>query len=85
MSAPRHTRQAVGALTAAARAERDWAEWLVGVIAATAANVGSTDELLRGRDGSWEASLVRQILAAAVGPDDEWLQPPTEPRSEAER
>jgi hypothetical protein len=58
----------------------DWAEFVTLAVAGAAANIGSTDEALAGRPGSWEAALVRDLLAAAVGPHDEQLhQHRTEP------
>jgi hypothetical protein len=52
-------------------AERcDWAEFVTLAVAGAAANIGSTDEALAGRPGSWEAACVRDMLAATVGPDD---------------
>jgi hypothetical protein len=34
---------------------------------------GSTDALTAGRPGSWEASLVDQLVKGTVGHDDEYL------------
>lgn len=45
-----------------------------------AANVGGVDALLAGRDGSWEADLVRQAVEGTAGTDDRnLLAPRTEP------
>jgi hypothetical protein len=64
-----HTREAIAVLTAAARAERDFAGWLAPVLATVAAGVGSADALLVGRPGSWEAADVRHLVEGTVGPD----------------
>lgn len=40
----------------------DFAEIACHVLTAVAANVGSVEDLLAGRPGSWEADLVRQIV-----------------------
>jgi hypothetical protein len=52
----------------------DWAEFVTNALAGAAANVGSTEQALAGRPGSWEAAGVRGLLAGTVGPDDEHLQ-----------
>jgi hypothetical protein len=55
-------------------AERcDWAEFVTPAVAGAAANIGSTDEALAARSGSWEAACVRDMLSATVGPDDHGL------------
>ena len=51
----------------------DWAEFVTLAVAGAAANVGSTEQALAGRPGSWEADSVRAMLASTVGPDDEHL------------
>ena len=51
----------------------DWAEFVTLALAGAAANVGSVDRALEGRPGSWEASLVRQLLAGTLGEGDEHL------------
>jgi len=63
---------AVG-LTRVARAGGDVAEAVAVALARAAAAVGGSEELLSGRLGSWEAALVRQILAGTVGSRDEML------------
>jgi hypothetical protein len=40
------------------------------------ARVGSGDELVIGRPGSWEASLVDQLVKGTVGHHDEYLPTP---------
>lgn len=51
----------------------DFADFLASALAAVAANVGGQATLLAGRSGSWEADLVRQLVAGTVGYDDEHL------------
>jgi hypothetical protein len=72
-SIPAHTVAAVEAVTAAVAAEHDFAGWLAAVLATAAAQLGSSAALTAGRSGSWEAALVRQLLAGTVGEDDEAL------------
>ncbi len=65
---------AVDALTEAALTTRkghplDVAGFVAVVLAAVTANVGSLDRLLAGRPGSWEASLVGQLVEGTVGHD----------------
>jgi len=71
-----YTRQAADALTRAARAEHDFAGWLAAVLAAAAGRLGSSDALTAGRPGSWEASLVDQLVKGTVGYSDEYLPGP---------
>ena len=75
MSAP-YTGPAVHAITQAARAEHDFAGWLAHVLAAAAGQLGGSDELTIGRPGSWEASLVDQLVKGTVGHGDEYLPGP---------
>jgi hypothetical protein len=72
-SVPAHTRAAVDALTRAVNKEHDFAGWLAGVLAQVAARKGSSGALTAGRPGSWEASLVDQLVKGTVGHDDEYL------------
>jgi transcriptional regulator with XRE-family HTH domain len=51
----------------------DWAEFVTLALAGAAANIGSTEQILAGRPGSWEAERVRQTLQSTVGVDDEDL------------
>jgi transcriptional regulator with XRE-family HTH domain len=51
----------------------DWAEFVTHALAGAAANIGSTEQILAGRPGSWEAERVRQTLQSTVGVDDEDL------------
>src|SRR5258708_3714401 len=71
-----YTRQAAAAITRAARSEHDFAGWLAAVIATAAGQLGSSDALTGGRPGSWEASLVDQLVKGTVGYGDEYLPGP---------
>ena len=71
-----YTSRAVAAVTHAARHEHDFGGWLAQVLAAAAGRLGSSDELTEGRPGSWEASLVDQLLKGTVGHDDKYLPEP---------
>ena len=73
---PAYTREAVKAMTRAVDAEHDFAGWLADVLARVAARKGSSDALTAGRPGSWEASLVDQLVKGTVGYDDEYLPDP---------
>lgn len=73
---PPYTARAVAAITQAARAEHDFAGWLAGVLAEVAGQLGSSDALTEGRPGSWEASLVDQLIKGTVGYCDEYLPGP---------
>jgi hypothetical protein len=68
-----YTERATAAVLEAARDAHDFAGWLAHVLAATAAELGSTDALTAGRPGSWKADLVRQLVRGTVGPGDEYL------------
>ena len=57
----------------AARSEHDFGSWLAHVLAAAAAELGSTDALTARRPGSWEAELVQRLVKATVGWDDEYV------------
>ncbi len=74
--APHYTTRAVHAVTQAARAEHDFAGWLAAVLATAAGRLGSSDALIAGRPGSWEASLVDQLVKGTVGYADEHLPAP---------
>jgi len=71
-----YTGPAVRAITQAARDQHDFAGWLAGVLAAAAGQLGGSDELTIGRPGSWEASLVDQLVKGTVGYGDEYLPGP---------
>ena len=64
---------AITALTTAVQHEHDFAGWLADVLAAVAARHGSSYALIAGRPGSWEASLVTNLVRGTVGLDDEHL------------
>ncbi len=83
MPDPAYTRSAVKAIGRAVEAEHDFAGWLADVLARVAARAGSSDALTAGRPGSWEASLVDQLVKGTVGYDDEYL--PDVPASRAGR
>lgn len=51
----------------------DWAEFVTQALAGAAANIGSTEQILAGRPGSWEAQRVRETLQSTVGVDDIFL------------
>jgi hypothetical protein len=72
-SQPGYTRPAIDAITQAARAEHDFAGWLADVLANAAAQLGSSNALTARRPGSWEASLIDQLVKGTVGYDDELL------------
>ena len=60
-------------LEQAARDEDDFAGWLAAALAWAAAGLGSSGALTAGRPGSWEASLVDQLVKGTVGYGDEQL------------
>ena len=57
----------------------DWAAFVTLALAGAAANVGSIEEALAGRPGSWEAEMVRRTLQATVFDDKDLLRHRTEP------
>lgn len=64
-------RRVVGAGTPSEHTEPDdFAGIACHVLTAVAANIGSVDELLAGRSGSWEAALIRQVVEGTAGTDD---------------
>lgn len=71
-----YTARAVAAVIAAARAAHDFSGWLAVVLAEAAGQLGSSDALTAGRPGSWEASLVDQLVKGTVGYGDEYLPGP---------
>jgi hypothetical protein len=73
---PAYTRAAVKAIGQAVEHEHDFASWLADVLARVAARKGSSDALTAGRPGSWEASLVDQLVKGTVGYDNELLPDP---------
>ena len=57
---------------------RDFAGELSIIVTKVAANVGSSENLISGRPGSWEADLVRQLVDGTV-PEEDVLAYRTEP------
>jgi len=70
---PWWTRKAVEALAQAVEQEHGFAGWLAAVLTSVAAAKGCSDALTAGRPGSWEASLVDQLVKGTVGYDEEYL------------
>ena len=68
-----YTDHARDAIVRAVRAEQDFGGWLAGVLAAAAAELGSSYTLTAGRPASWEADLVQQLVKGTVGWGDEFL------------
>ena len=65
---------AITALTAMAREEGyDFPGRVAHVLAAVAAELGSSDALIASRPGSWEASFIDRLVKGTVGWDDEYL------------
>ena len=71
-----YTRDAYKAILDAARTEHDFAGWLAHVLADVAGQLGSSDALVEGRPGSWEADLVDRLVKGTVGYDDNYLPSP---------
>lgn len=67
------TAAAVGVLRAGLHAEADFPGWAARVLTRLAAAEGSSAALTAGRPGSWEAALVRQLVAGYAGEEDEDL------------
>jgi len=76
MTTPSYTSRAVRVVTQAARAEHDFGGWLASVLAQVAGMLGSSDALTAGRPGSWEASLVDELVKGTVGFGDDYLPRP---------
>jgi hypothetical protein len=77
---PNYTHRATTAILDAARTEHDFGGWLAHILATAAAEL--TAALTAGRPGSWEASLVDQLVHGTVGWDDDHLTAyAKEPRS----
>ena len=68
-----YTDRATTAILDAVRDEHDFSGWLAQVLATAAAELGSTAALTAGRPGSWEASLIQQLVQVTVGWDDDYL------------
>jgi len=74
-----YTQEATAAILAAVSEQHDFGGWLAGVLSSAAAELGSSDALIAGRPGSWEADLVRQLVKGTVGWDDDYLADYQEP------
>lgn len=70
---PTYTTAAIRAIRAAVDAEQDFGGWLSGVLAGAAADLGSSYALIARRPDSWEAQRVAELVAGAVGWNDEYL------------
>jgi transcriptional regulator with XRE-family HTH domain len=57
----------------------DWGAFVTEALAGAAANVGSIEQILAGRPGSWEADMVRQALRASAFDSKDLLRHRTEP------
>ncbi|BDB63540.1 hypothetical protein [Rhodococcus sp. RDE2] len=81
---PQTRSAAIAALTAIARSTHpggspvDFADVLADIVTTVAANVGSLENLLLGRSGSWEAALVAQLVEGTA-PEDQLPARRTEP------
>jgi hypothetical protein len=74
---PDHLRLAIRALTALAReTEHDFPGVIAHILAQVAGNLGSSYALIESRPGSWEASLIDDLVKGTVGHNDEYLPPP---------
>src|SRR5260370_7967734 len=74
-----HTHAAVEAIVTAVSEEQDFGGWLGSVLCRAAARLGSSEALIPGRPGSWQASLVYQLVAGTVPPRNAPLFPPRHP------
>jgi hypothetical protein len=68
-----HDHQMLAALRSAHRGGFDVGETVARALARLAAELGSSDAVLRNRPGSWEASHIAALLAGEVGADDQYL------------
>jgi hypothetical protein len=67
------TREAVRTLRIGHATVHDFSDWLASVLSSVAAELGSSDALVAGRPGSWEAAKVIELVKGTVGWDDEYL------------
>jgi ABC-type transporter Mla subunit MlaD len=65
-----HDHQLLAALRTARAAGEDVAEFVARGLARLASELGGSYEVIRNRDGSWEASVVAQLLRGTVGDDE---------------
>jgi hypothetical protein len=70
---PGYTFAAAAAVLTAAEAEHDFGSWLAGVLCQAAAHLGSSDHLVLGRSGSWEAGHILALVRNTAGYRDEHL------------
>ena len=70
---PGYTFAAAAAVTAAAGTEHDFGGWLAVILCQAAARLGSSDALVMGRSGSWEATHVLGLVRGTAGWADEYL------------
>lgn len=73
MTRDEYTRAAVEALLAAHAAGEDIGAFTAEVLCRAAAQLGSTERLLRNRSGSWEAADARHLMNGTVGTANEDL------------
>ena len=71
--APGYTFAAAAAVTTAAETEHDFGGWLAGILCQAAAHLGSSEHLVMGRSGSWEATHVLGLVRGTAGWQDEHL------------
>jgi hypothetical protein len=72
-SIEQYSNRARDAILEAAADQQDFGGWMAGILCEVAAELGSTDALVAGRPGSWEADHVRGLVKGTVGWDDEYL------------
>jgi len=70
---PGHDYALLMALRTAHAAGEDVGETVARALARLAAELGSSEQVLGNRPGSWEAAAVAGLLSGTVGPDDERL------------
>jgi hypothetical protein len=68
-----YTFAAAAAVTRAAEEEHDFGGWLAVILCQAAARLGSSEHLVMGRDGSWEAEHVLALVRKTAGYQDEHL------------
>jgi hypothetical protein len=71
--APGYTFAAAAAITRAAGHEHDFGRWLAMLLCQAAARLGSSDALVKGRPGGWEARDVLHLVRQTAGDHDEHL------------
>ncbi|KOU99099.1 hypothetical protein [Streptomyces sp. XY533] len=68
------TSRVTDAIVEALRDGQDVAELIADALCRVAATEGGTEEVLRNRPGSWEASHIRSLMEGTVGPDGEGME-----------